>query len=125
VSFEEVALGLFRIFLLIGPIDHLDYFFYETLESVAVLGPVLSLGVENADAIQEAFKFTQPGPVLLFASQSFHRVDGMIHFSFPSHLPFPRRPNTVNHFTITQPCSPRAPAFLDNSFETQSSRLGK
>jgi hypothetical protein len=30
--------------------------------------------------IQEAFKFTQPGPVLLVASQSFHRVNGTIHF---------------------------------------------
>jgi hypothetical protein len=32
---------------------------------------VLSLGVKNADAIQEAFKFTQPGPVLLVVSRPF------------------------------------------------------
>jgi hypothetical protein len=45
-----------------------------------VLGLVLSLVVENADAIQEAFKFTRPGPIHLFALQPFHRVDGMIRF---------------------------------------------
>jgi hypothetical protein len=50
------------------------------LESVAVPGLVLSLGVENADAIQEAFKFTHPRLVLLVASQSFHHIDGMIRF---------------------------------------------
>jgi hypothetical protein len=45
-----------------------------------VPGLVLSLVVEKADAIQEAFKFTRPGPVLLFALQLFHRVDGTIRF---------------------------------------------
>jgi hypothetical protein len=52
----------------------------ETLESVAVSGLVLSLGVENANAIQEAFKFSQFGPVLLVASWLLHRVDGTILF---------------------------------------------
>jgi hypothetical protein len=41
---------------------------------------VLSLGVEDADAIQEAFKFTRPEPILLVASWSFHHVDEMISF---------------------------------------------
>jgi hypothetical protein len=41
---------------------------------------VLSLGVENADAIQEAFKFTRPGLVLLVVSWPFDCVDGTIHF---------------------------------------------
>jgi hypothetical protein len=41
---------------------------------------VLSLGVENADAIQEAFKFTRSGPVLIVVSWSFHRIDRTIHF---------------------------------------------
>jgi hypothetical protein len=41
---------------------------------------VLSLGVENADVIQEAFKFTQPGAVLLVASRPFHCVDETIRF---------------------------------------------
>jgi hypothetical protein len=51
VSFEDVALGFFELFLLIGPFDHFEYFICETLESIAVLGLVLSLGVENANAI--------------------------------------------------------------------------
>jgi hypothetical protein len=51
VSFEEVVLGFFRLFLLIGPFGCLEYFIYETLELVVVSGLVLSLGVENADAI--------------------------------------------------------------------------
>jgi hypothetical protein len=41
---------------------------------------VLSLGVENADVIQEAFKFTRPGAVLLVASRPFHCVDETIRF---------------------------------------------
>jgi hypothetical protein len=41
---------------------------------------VLSLGVEDADVIQEAFKFTWPGLVFLIASRSFHRIDGTIRF---------------------------------------------
>jgi hypothetical protein len=50
------------------------------MESVAIPGLVLSLGVENADAIKEAFKCTQPGPILLVVSWLFHRVDRMIRF---------------------------------------------
>jgi hypothetical protein len=34
-----------------GPFGRLEYFICETLESVAISGLVLSLGVENADAI--------------------------------------------------------------------------
>jgi hypothetical protein len=78
--FGEVTLGFFRLFLLIAPFGHLEYFIYETLESVAVLGLVHSLGLENADAIQEAFKFTRPGLVLLVVSWLFHRVDRTICF---------------------------------------------
>jgi hypothetical protein len=51
VSFEEVILGFFRLFLLIGSFGCLEYFIYETLELVVVSGLMLSLGVENADAI--------------------------------------------------------------------------
>jgi hypothetical protein len=80
VSFREVALGFFGLFLLISPFGRVEYFIYETLETVAVLGLVLSLGVENADAVQEAFKFTQLGLVLLIQSRLFHRVDRTIHF---------------------------------------------
>jgi hypothetical protein len=68
VSFREVALWFFRLFLLIAPVGHLEYFICETLESVAVPDLVLSMGVEDVDAIQEAFEFTRLGPVLFVAS---------------------------------------------------------
>jgi hypothetical protein len=80
VSFGKVTIRFFRLFLSIGPFGRLEYFICETLESVTVLGLVLSLGVENEDAIQEGFKFPQFGPVLLVVSQPFHHIDGMIHF---------------------------------------------
>jgi hypothetical protein len=51
VSFGEVALMFFRLFLLTGPFGRLEYFIYKTLESVTVSGLVLFLGVENADTI--------------------------------------------------------------------------
>jgi hypothetical protein len=76
VSFGEDALGFFGIFLLVNPFGRLEHLIYETLESVVVSGLVLFLGVENADVIQEAFKFTQPGLVLLVASWLFHHVNG-------------------------------------------------
>jgi hypothetical protein len=58
MSFGEVTLGLFGLFLLIGPFGRLEHLMCETLESVVASGLVLSLGVENTYAIQEAFKFT-------------------------------------------------------------------
>jgi hypothetical protein len=51
MSFGEVTLGFFRLFLLIAPLGRLENLIYKTLESVAVPGLVLSLGVENAYAI--------------------------------------------------------------------------
>jgi hypothetical protein len=80
VSFGKVTLRFFMLSLLIGPFGRLEYFICETLESIAVSGLMLFLGVENADVIQEAFKFTRPGPILLIVSQPFHHVDGTIHF---------------------------------------------
>jgi hypothetical protein len=80
VSFGEVALRFCKLFLLIGPFGRLEYFICETLESVAVLGLVLSIGMENADVIQKAFKFTRPGSVLLVVSRPFHRINRTIHF---------------------------------------------
>jgi hypothetical protein len=74
VSFGEVVLRFFGLFLLMGPFGHLEYFIYETLKSVTVLGLVLFLGVKNADVIQEAFKFSRLGPVLLVALRSFHLI---------------------------------------------------
>jgi hypothetical protein len=48
---EDVALGLFRLFLLITPFGRLENHICETLESIEVKGLVLSLGAKNADAI--------------------------------------------------------------------------
>jgi hypothetical protein len=44
MSFGEVALGFLGLFLLIGPFGRLEHLTYETLESVIVLGLVLTLG---------------------------------------------------------------------------------
>jgi hypothetical protein len=51
MSFREVALGFLGLFLLISPLGCLEHLICKTLESVAVPDLVLSLGVENADAI--------------------------------------------------------------------------
>jgi hypothetical protein len=80
MSFGEETPGLFGLFLLIGPFGRLEHLVCKTLESVAVLGLVLSLGLEKADAILKAFKFTRPGLVLLVTSRPFHHIDGMIRF---------------------------------------------
>jgi hypothetical protein len=53
MSFSKVALGFFRLFLLIKPFGHLEYFIYKTSESVAVPGLMLSLGMENIHAIRK------------------------------------------------------------------------
>jgi hypothetical protein len=45
-SVSEVALGILRLFLLIGPFGRLENLICETLESVAIPGLVLSLGVK-------------------------------------------------------------------------------
>jgi hypothetical protein len=81
VSLGEVILKFFGLFLLISPFGRLEYFIYEIMELVVVLGLVLSLGVEDADAVQEAFEFTRPRPVLLVASWLFHRIDRTINLA--------------------------------------------
>jgi hypothetical protein len=48
---------------------------------MAVSDLVLSLGVKNANAIEEAMEFDRPGPILLKTMRSFHRIDRMVHFS--------------------------------------------
>jgi hypothetical protein len=65
MSFREVALRFFMLFLLIDPFGRLEHLICKTLESVIVLGLVLSLGLKNVDGIQEAFKFTWLGSVSL------------------------------------------------------------
>jgi hypothetical protein len=74
VSFGVVALRILGLLLLIGHVGHLENLIYETLESVIVSGLVLSLGVKNANAIQEAFKFTRPC--------GDEAIDGTVHFLF-------------------------------------------
>jgi hypothetical protein len=51
MSFGEVALGILRLFLLIGAFCCLENLICKTLESVVVPGLVLSLDVEDANAI--------------------------------------------------------------------------
>jgi hypothetical protein len=51
MSLGEVALGFFRLFLLIGPLGCLEHLICETIESVTISGLVLSLRVEKADVI--------------------------------------------------------------------------
>jgi hypothetical protein len=80
MSFGEVALGVFGFFSPDWPLWPLEHHICKTLESITVLGLVLSLGVENADVIQEAFIFTRHGPILLVASRPLHHVDRTIHF---------------------------------------------
>jgi hypothetical protein len=79
MSFGEVTLWIIGLFLLICLSGCLEYLICKTMDSVTVLGLVLSLVVEIADAMQEALKFTRPRPILLVVSRSFHRVDRMIH----------------------------------------------
>jgi predicted benzoate:H+ symporter BenE len=80
MSLREVALGILELFLLIGPFGHLVNLICETLESAAVPGLMLSLIVEDANVIQEAFEFTRPKPILLVASRLFHGVYRMVCF---------------------------------------------
>jgi hypothetical protein len=75
VGLEELTLGILRLLLLIGRLGCLENLICKTLESVTILGLVLSLGVENANGIQEAFKFAWPRPVLIMMMRSFYRID--------------------------------------------------
>jgi hypothetical protein len=81
MSFREVTLWFFELFLLIDPFGHLEHLISKTLELVVVSGLVHSLGVKNADAILAAFKFTWLGLVLLVVSRPLHHVDGTDLFS--------------------------------------------
>jgi hypothetical protein len=77
----EVTLGILGLLLMIGRFGHLENLIYKTLESVTVSGLVLSLGVENANVIQEAFKFTRPGLVFLMMMRSFNHADRTVRHS--------------------------------------------
>jgi hypothetical protein len=77
----EVAHGILGLLLIIGRFGCLDHVICETLESVAVLGLVLSLAVKNANAIQEAFELTRSGPVLLMMTRPFNYANRTIWLS--------------------------------------------
>jgi hypothetical protein len=78
MSFGEVVLWFFGLLLLIGIFVHLEHLIYETLESIAVLGLVLSMRMKNANAIEEAFEFTRPEPILLIVSRPLHIIHRVI-----------------------------------------------
>jgi hypothetical protein len=80
MSLGEVALEILGLFLLISPLGRLENLICETLESVAVPGLLLSLGMKNADVILETFKFTRHGLVLLLVLWQFHRIDRTVSF---------------------------------------------
>jgi hypothetical protein len=78
VCLREVTLGILRLLLMIGRFGCLENLIYKILESVTVLGLVLSLGVKYTNVIQEAFEFTWPGPVLLMTMRMFDCVTRMV-----------------------------------------------
>jgi hypothetical protein len=80
VSFEDIVLWIVRLLLLIGLFGHLEHLICETLESVAVPDLVLSLRMENADPIQDTFKLTRPGLILLVPTRPLYVVQGVSHF---------------------------------------------
>jgi hypothetical protein len=51
------------------------------LELIAVLGLVVSLGLENANVIQEAFEFAQPRPILLLSVRPFNCIENTVPLS--------------------------------------------
>jgi hypothetical protein len=51
MSFREISLWFFGLFLLVDLFGRLKYLICETLESVVVLGLMLSMGVEYTNAI--------------------------------------------------------------------------
>jgi hypothetical protein len=81
MSLRRVALGVLGLLLLMDRVGCLENLICKTLESVTITGLVLSLGVKNANAIREAFKFARPGLVLLMMMMLFYRVDRMVRFS--------------------------------------------
>jgi hypothetical protein len=81
MSLGEVTLGILKLLILIGRLGRLENLICKTLESVAISGLVLSLGMKNANVIQEAFEFTWLGSVLLMMTRPLYRVDRMVWLS--------------------------------------------
>jgi hypothetical protein len=65
VSLDEVSLWIFGLLFLVGLFRQLEDLICKALQSVVVPGLVLSLGVENIDLVQESFKLSWLGPILL------------------------------------------------------------
>jgi hypothetical protein len=78
---REIILGILKLLLLIGRLGHLENLICKTLKSITVSGLVLSLEVENANAIQEAFEFARPGPVLIMMTRPLHHIDRTVWVS--------------------------------------------
>jgi hypothetical protein len=74
-------LGILGLLLLISRHGHLENLIYKSLKSVAVSGLVLPLGVKNANAIQEPFKFAWPGLILHTMMGPFDRIDRTVLLS--------------------------------------------
>jgi hypothetical protein len=81
VGLRDVTLGILELHLLIDRLGRLENLICKTLKSVIVSCLVLPFVVENANVIQEAFKFAWPGPVLLMTTRSFNRIDRMVLLS--------------------------------------------
>jgi hypothetical protein len=78
VSFVEVAFWVFRLLFVFSHFGRLEDLIYKTLQSVAVPGLVLPLGVEDADPVQETFKPSESGPILLVPVWPLHICHGVI-----------------------------------------------
>jgi hypothetical protein len=78
VSLGEINFWIFRLLLLIGPFGRLEDFNCETLESVIVLGLMLSLGVENADLTQETVKLSRHGPIFFVTTRPLYVGHGEV-----------------------------------------------
>jgi predicted benzoate:H+ symporter BenE len=81
MSLGEDTPGILGLLLLISWLGRLQNLICNTLVSVVVSGLVLSLGLKNANAIQEAFEFARPEPVLLMMMRSFYHFDRTVQFS--------------------------------------------
>jgi hypothetical protein len=81
VSLGEVTLGIVGLLFLISRLGCLENLIYKTLDSVAISGLVLSLRVENANAMQKAFAFARPELVLLMTMRPFYCVDSTVWLS--------------------------------------------
>jgi hypothetical protein len=78
MSLEEIALWIFGLFLLIDLFGCLEDLIGETLELAAVPGLVLSMGVENADLIQETIKLSRPRPVFFVVTRPLYASHGAV-----------------------------------------------